>query len=85
MFEILQGESGKAIVGMVAIVTVCGGPFIVGGLALWLHHRKNERLADLKQEMVERGMSADEIVRVLNAGSPSGESSPKASSPPAGG
>jgi hypothetical protein len=68
MSELFQGDSGHAIIGLVAILTVCGGPFFVGAWALWLTHRKHERQDDLKREMLERGMSADDIVRVLNAG-----------------
>jgi hypothetical protein len=68
MFD-LGGESGQRLVGVIAILTVCGGPFFVGAWALWLTHRKHERQNELKQDMLERGMSADDIVRVLNAGS----------------
>jgi hypothetical protein len=70
MTEILQGDCGKTIIGLVTIVTLFGGPCILGGWVLWLHHRKNEHIVDLKQEMLERGMSADEIVRVLDAEQP---------------
>jgi hypothetical protein len=34
----------------------------------WRKVRENEQLAALKQSMVERGMSAEEIERVINAG-----------------
>jgi hypothetical protein len=75
MTDLFQGESGERLVGVIAILTVCGGPFFVGAWALWLTHRKHERQDEMKREMIERGMSADDIVRVLNAG-PSQQSSP---------
>lgn len=34
----------------------------------WRRIRESEQMAVLKQNMVERGMSADEIERILNAG-----------------
>lgn len=34
----------------------------------WRRIREAEQMAVLKQNMVERGMSADEIERILNAG-----------------
>jgi hypothetical protein len=36
----------------------------------WQKVRVSEHLAALKQSMIERGMSADEIERVINAGVP---------------
>lgn len=40
------------------------------GWSLWLKHRRDEIHTELKQEMLARGMSADEIIQVLNAGDP---------------
>jgi hypothetical protein len=37
----------------------------------WRKAREGEHLTTLKMQMVERGMSADEIERVLSAGVPS--------------
>jgi hypothetical protein len=82
MSDFLQGESGRTIISLVAIVTVCGGPFLVGAWALWLKHRKEERYDDMKREMLAMGMSADDIVRVLNAGTHSHDTTPPASPPP---
>ena len=39
----------------------------------WLKARTSEQLIALKHGMVERGMSADEIERVLNAGTPANQ------------
>jgi hypothetical protein len=68
MSEFFQGESGHTLISLVAIIAIFGSPFFVGAWALWLYHRKQERQDELKREMLERGMSADDIIRVLNAG-----------------
>jgi hypothetical protein len=68
MSELFQGDSGQTLIAVIAILTICGGPFFVGAWVLWLLHRKHERQDEMKREMIERGMSADDIVRVLNAG-----------------
>jgi hypothetical protein len=57
----------------IALVSVVGGLLIplvaiVGGLTYT--YRKLQVEAALKQQMIERGMSADEIVAVLGAGRP---------------
>ena len=50
-----------------AIVLIC----VVPSISYYLHRwRKTELDAELKREMLARGMSADEIERVLAAGSP---------------
>jgi hypothetical protein len=50
----------------VAIVLICVVPSVSFYLYRW---RKIELDAELKREMIARGMSADEIERVLAAGS----------------
>ena len=50
-----------------AIVLICVVPSISYYLYRW---RKTELDAELKRDMIARGMSADEIERVLAAGSP---------------
>jgi hypothetical protein len=49
------------------VVLGCGIPLaaIIGGI--WLVALRTRSLNDLKREMVQRGMSADEIERVLAA------------------
>lgn len=49
------------------VVFGCGIPLaaIIGGI--WLAAQKTRSLNDLKREMVQRGMSVDEIERVLAA------------------
>jgi hypothetical protein len=60
--------------GVIAIVLIFGGGFIVGTITLilnaWRGNRESERMAILKQQMLDKGMTADEIVRVMNAGKP---------------
>ena len=56
---------------MIAIVSIVGGLLVVMfSLAadIWQRARKVEIEAKLKQDMLDRGMSADEIRTVLDAG-----------------
>jgi hypothetical protein len=51
-------------------LSLTAGVLIVLGTTLsgcWLSARKAALEADLKREMIERGMSADEICRVIQA------------------
>lgn len=51
-------------------VSLAAGVLIVLGTNLswsWVRVRKAALEADLKREMIERGMSADEIVRVIQS------------------
>ncbi len=82
MSELLEGQSGLTIIALVAILAIFGGPSFVGAWALWLKHRKQERQDELKQEMIARGMSADDIIRVLSAGASQDAASPRPQSPP---
>jgi hypothetical protein len=59
-----------------AIVLICVVPSISYYVYRW---RKVELDAELKRDMIARGMSADEIERVLAAGSPSPPKSPASS------
>lgn len=58
--------------GILAIVLIFGGAAITGVIALivnaWTTNRESERLAILKQQMLDKGMSADEIIRVIEVG-----------------
>ena len=57
---------------MVAITLIFGGWIITGVvgsiMSNWRKVREAEQIAALKQSMVEKGMSAADIERVLNAG-----------------
>jgi hypothetical protein len=69
MMEILSNLSGDDLVGVVAIV---GGLLIAAIAILSLHWRRirvAEIEANLKQHMLERGMSAAEIAQVVRASS----------------
>ncbi len=68
MWQILQSMPVEKFVPAVAI----GGSLLVAAIAIiaktWQRVRRSEIEADLKREMLARGMSADDIVRVLEAG-----------------
>ena len=70
MIDILRDLRGSELIVITAIVLSLSGTLLMAGWNLWLKHRRDEIHAELKQEMLARGMSADEIIRVLNAGDP---------------
>jgi hypothetical protein len=65
------------IAGILFITFLFGGGIIVTVVTAiannWRKVHQSEHLSALKQSMVERGMSAEEIERVLNAGPSPGE------------
>jgi hypothetical protein len=67
-------EISVEVWGAIAIMVIAGGwivPVTAGAIASnWRKARQSEQLALLKQSMIERGMSAEEIERVINAGVP---------------
>ena len=72
MREIITKLPPDEILGLVAIV----GAFVCGMLGIimvivmqCLHHRREQMKDSLKQDMLSRGMSAEEIVTILEAGS----------------
>jgi hypothetical protein len=70
MTEILSKFNAGEIIGLVAVTggLLCGLMAIVMGI--WYEHRKTEVNAALKQDMLNRGMTADEIRMVMDAGTP---------------
>ena len=67
MTGFLDHVTSDDLVAMVALTGffLC---FIVPAIGhVWLKARQLETDADLKREMIEKGMSADDIVRVLEA------------------
>jgi hypothetical protein len=64
--------SDEAWVTIVAIGCVIGGPMLVGLVAVvtgnWQKVRVAEQQTILKRELLDRGFTADEIVRVIEAG-----------------
>ncbi|MFL5329742.1 MAG: hypothetical protein ACJ8C4_12590 [Gemmataceae bacterium] len=59
---------------------IFGGGVITGVVALfvnsWRRNRESERTAILKQQMIDKGMSADDIVRVIEAKPRKSEATP---------
>ena len=59
-------------VGVILLISVTGG-LLIGAIAVvtdYLHHRARDEMdATIKMEMLERGMSAEDIVKVLKANS----------------
>lgn len=64
MNEFLSRFNSGELIGLVAIV----GGMLVGVIAIVAHYWHQNRLTELKREMLNRGMSAEEIKTVLNAG-----------------
>jgi hypothetical protein len=68
MTDLLSRFDSGELIALVAIVggSICG---IVAILAsFWLELRKHEMAMAFKQDMLNRGMSADDIQTVLDAG-----------------
>ncbi len=68
MSEVFSRFDAGEMIGLVAVAggLLCGLTAIVMGI--WYEHRKAEMNAVLKQDMLNRGMSADDIRMVLDAG-----------------
>ena len=64
--------SDGAIVSIVSVVCIIGLPILWGVLSSlateWRKARVAEQIAVLKKDMIERGFSAGEIIRVIEAG-----------------
>jgi hypothetical protein len=73
MTELLTKFDSGQLIGLVAVAggllcgIICGFTGIVAGC--WQKVRRAEIVAALKQDMLNRGMSADEIRTVIEAGS----------------
>jgi hypothetical protein len=72
MTEVLSKFDGGEVIGLIAVV----GTFLCGALGVclgfyyqWHESRRAEITAGLKQDMLNRGMTAEEIQLVLDAGS----------------
>jgi hypothetical protein len=68
----VDGEFLGSVTGIITVSLIFGGWIIVAVVRSvttnWRKIHESEHHAVLKQSMIERGMSADEIERVLNAG-----------------
>jgi hypothetical protein len=81
--------SAHDIQGLIAVIGAFAVPLlgivawvVAKGMGNWRKVRVSEHLAALKQTMIERGMSAEEIERVLAAGVPAHEESHECSGEP---
>lgn len=68
MIEILRHLHGDDLIGLLTVALGISGAFSLFGWKLWLRHRAKELNIELKRDMIAAGMSADEIIRVLEAG-----------------
>jgi hypothetical protein len=68
MSEVFSRLNGGEMIGLVAVSggLLCGLVAIFMGI--WHEHRKSEINGALKQDMLNRGMSAEDIRTVLEAG-----------------
>jgi hypothetical protein len=69
MQSLLEQFGPATFIGLVAVVMGCLIPLTAIVSSFWYKHRKLQVEATLKHEMLSRGMSAEEIERILRAGS----------------
>ena len=67
MGDLFSRMSGDEVLVIVVVVIVFSFLLIVSIAGIWRAHRRTEIEASLKQDMLDRGMSADEIEKVLKA------------------
>ena len=65
--------SEETLISIVAIGCVFGLPMVLGAIAIVTGHLRQSKVdeanAALKREMIDRGYTADEIIRVIDSGS----------------
>jgi hypothetical protein len=66
MIEILR-QNPEFLMGLAGMVSVFGTIIAIAGMLTWRKHQATKMETELKMEMLARGMSADEIERVLAA------------------
>jgi hypothetical protein len=69
MAEVLSGVGPGELIGLVAVAGGLLIPILCGVMAIVMDGLHKMREVALKQDMVNRGMSADEIRTVIEAGS----------------
>lgn len=69
MNDLLSKFDAGELIGLVAAVGVLLIPLVCGTTAIILNYFHKIRQLELKRELLNRGMSADEIRVVLEAGS----------------
>ncbi len=67
LWNILTGEPERLRAACFYVLPILVTILLVFGLKAWRMNEANKRDAELKIEMLSRGMSADEIVRILTA------------------
>jgi len=69
--------SGGEIVGLVSVICIFGGPFLVGivyaVMKQWAKVARHREDVDLKHKLIDAGFSVDEIERVMSAGRSQGD------------
>ncbi|MBI3410309.1 MAG: hypothetical protein HY040_18375 [Planctomycetes bacterium] len=66
-FDTLSRPNGALLIPITLFVVMGVASIIIGGLGQWRKHRQTEVEAKLIQDMLQRGMSAEEIATVLHA------------------
>jgi hypothetical protein len=68
MSEFLSKFDGGELIGLVAVTggILCG--LVCGASAIIMSRMHSMRQLSLKQDMIQRGMSADEICAIMDAG-----------------
>jgi hypothetical protein len=61
----VQSPEAAVVLGLCALVAIT--IIVITGMVLWINHLKVKSDAELKLNMLDRGMSVDEIERVLAA------------------
>ena len=69
MYELLSKFDPGGFVGFVAVVASLVGGFTTAIVSIVMSYRLEFRRVELKKNMLERGMSAEEIRIVMEAGS----------------
>ena len=68
MNEFFSKLTADDLSGLLMVVAALVFGLFAIGIGAWLKMRKTEIAANLKHDMLARGMSADDIAKVLNAG-----------------
>jgi hypothetical protein len=66
-WEIVNGDPDRVRAAVFYVLPVLVTVLLVFGIGAWRRNEAHKRDAELKQQMLSKGMSADEIVRVLTA------------------
>ncbi len=69
MLEYISRLESNDLVAVMVVIAVSVTALISTALSVWGKVRRAQVSANLKQDMLDRGMSADEIKTVLDAGS----------------